>query len=261
MTSPGVQPSSEVNGYETVHTAGSRFGQDLTESSIRSLLSVRTVSPFERFANNFVKGIADAIRGIASLGSLFAPIKDAAQEFRDGQESLKNRQDLIDQLLNYGSCYVPEPMNNESGVWFKMPFTRQIGAMRGVQIMPGGGLKFLSRGLWDIRSQIVSSQARGLLERFIDWEVRVYAPNGSLFSKQIGKFWGRSPGHSTIISSVMVPEAGYYVEVWAMVTNFFGTNLSYGPAYTRLTAQQINSDTLIGDTGSEASGAGEGFEG
>lgn len=255
MTSPNVGgPSRPVSGYEQVHTAGSRFGQDLSEEKIRSLLGGRAINPFDKFLKGLTDGIANALRGVFTPGSLFANVGQAALEIKDGQLELNNRQDLIDNLLNYGSCFNPTSPVRNPDEWFKVNFTAPIGAMRNVEILPEGGLRLKKAGLWDIRSQIVSGSVTGLAERYIIWNVEVKKPNGERHSVQVGRITGRSPGHSTIVSSVMVPGPNYTVEVYVKSQNFGGQVIGYGPAHCRLTAQQINSNTVEGNTGAESSG-------
>ncbi|EEI16248.1 hypothetical protein [Corynebacterium lipophiloflavum] len=237
-----ANPSGPVSWLDTLRSGGGDLGNSIG-----------------RGFTDTVDGIAAAIGGAFKQGDPFAKIGVAAQEFRDGQIALRDRQDLIDKLLNYGSCYNPSSPNRPANTWFKVNFTAGIGAIRGVEVLPGGGLKLLSAGLWDIRSQIVSTTASGLLERWITWEVRVLTPSGSVHSRQIGKIVGRSSGHSTIVSSVMVPDPYYTIEVWVYSQNYRGSVIGYGPAYSRLTAQQVNSSTA-GNDGSEPSGLADDAE-
>lgn len=251
MTSPGVQPSSKVSGYETVHTSGSGFGQDLTESSIRNMLSVRTVNPFEKFTTNLVKGIADAIRGISGLGSLFWPIREATQEFRDGQDALNDRTDLLSPLLDYGSCYAPNDETRLHGPGV-INFSRQIGPMRGCHL-EGNTLVLDDKGLWDIRAHVVLDAMVTLLyEPYMYANVNVYRPDGSLYSQQSSTMSGAQTTSCTIVSSVVVPSAGYRVQVSIdKLDNVRG--IKAGPRWSRLVVQHISRSTSIGDSGTETS--------
>ena len=83
MTSPvGGKPSYEGAGYEQVHSEGSGFGQDLSESSVRSMLMNQAKSPFQQALENFVGLIGGLISGIANAitgngGAQFTEISSA----------------------------------------------------------------------------------------------------------------------------------------------------------------------------------------
>ena len=109
MTSPvGGKPSYEGAGYEQVHSEGSGFGQDLSESSVRSMLMNQAKSPFQEALDNFVGAIAGLVSGIANAitgdgGAQFTEISGAV-ESRLGpintmiSESADRHEDLAEQV-------------------------------------------------------------------------------------------------------------------------------------------------------------------
>ena len=238
--------------------------QSVTESSARAEIRSQALVPWQEGRNNFfdniIGGIGKAFRDglagiVGGLGDLFSPVRKAAQEVRDGQLALDGRVDLVDPLLNYGSVYVPKASRGGANSWHRIPFTAKISTtMRGCSVLPAGGIRLDRPGLWDIRAHFLTGVAVGLLPRVVTLDLRVVRPDGSTFSNLVGQTGSKSEESITVISSVQVPDPGYEVQAWIYVQNYDAAWGS-GPAYTRLTVQQINSDSeASGDQGSEAPG-------
>ena len=239
--------------------------QSVTEASARAEIRSQALVPWregrDNFFTNIIGGIGkafqDGLAGIVGgLGDLFSPVRKAAQEVRDGQLALDGRVDLVDPLLNYGSVYVPQPSGlKQKNSWHRIPFTAKISTtMRGCSVLPAGGIRLDRPGLWDIRTHLVTGNAVGLLPREVTLDLRIVRPDGSTFSSLVGRTSSKSPDSITVISSVQVPDPGYEVQAWIYVHNY-EANWGSGPAYSRLTVQQINSDSeASGDQDSEAPG-------
>lgn len=72
MTSPHIdKPSAGLENYDSVHSRGSSFGQDLDEKGVRALLLGRDKSPFEQAIGGFVDFVGNI--GIA-LGNAVAQL-------------------------------------------------------------------------------------------------------------------------------------------------------------------------------------------
>lgn len=179
---------------------------------------------------------------------LWAEILGLEKKVADGQEALNNRVDLLSPLLDYGSAY----MGSVNGIFNTgiMPFTNQIGPLRGVE-MTANGFKLLDKGLWDIRAQITASWVATVFVPTVRWRVRVTAPNGTLYSEQTATLTDSNLMTQTIVSSVVVPEPGYLVQV-EVQTMTTGRGMMGGPRWNRLTVQHI-SRNVDGHTGAEQS--------
>lgn len=95
MTSPvGGKPSYEGAGYEQVHSEGSGFGQDLSESSVRSMLMNQAKSPFQEALDNFVGAIAGLVSGIAN-----AITGDGGAQFTEISGAVNTRLGPIDTMI------------------------------------------------------------------------------------------------------------------------------------------------------------------
>lgn len=208
--------------------------------------------------NIFVSGIQRLVGGIfrdifAAFRGTYTGPDEHLRGFQDGQLALRGRTDLLDPLLNYGSVYAPKYSGSDAAnTWHRVNFTRQISTeMRGCEVLPAGGIKLLTAGCWDIRAHVMTGGAWGLLPRHVRVEARVYRPDGRLFSTLQGRISGHDRQSIPVISSVQVPEAGYEVQVWLYSENYY-TSWGYGPAYSRLTVQQVSSATV--PRGNEESG-------
>ncbi|MGM5069833.1 hypothetical protein EU244_033965 [Rhodococcus qingshengii] len=164
-------------------------------------------------------------------------------EFRDGQLDINDRVDLLSPLQDYGSAYA----NTQAGIFNKgqVGFTNQIGPMQGCRLV-SGRIVLDDRGLWDIRCQLWIDWTS--LDGMVEWEIRVLRPDGSTFSFQRTRLNSKDIFSSTNITSVVVPDAGYQVQIF--ITEMApGRGAIGGPGLNRLTVQHISRDTTTGDTG------------
>lgn len=186
----------------------------------------------------FLDDLAKAIKGIGNFGP--GPLRD----IRDGQLDLNNRTGLLSPLLDYGSAYA----NTVAGIFNKgqVGFTNQIGPMQGCRLV-NGRIRLGDQGLWDIRCQLwIDSIA--VVSGMVEWEIRVLRPDGSTFSFQRTRLDSRDIFSSTNITSVVVPDAGYQVQIF--ITEMApGRGAIGGPGLNRLTVQHISRRTDVGDTG------------
>ena len=227
------------------------------EAFVRRRALTGITSAAEEARSGFVAGLRESI--VKPLQQIFAGLKPpgwelVAEAFEDGQTALKNRLDLLSPLLDYGSAYMDAQggflqFGNNHGV---MPFSNQIGPMRNCELHDNG-IRLLAAGLWDVRCQMAyGNNALGVGNGTVEWYVRVYRPDGTLFSEQVGleaNVWTKT---STIVSSVVVPDAGYVVKV--EVAWIHGSRkLLGGPRNNRLVVQHISNKVSVGGTGSEGS--------
>lgn len=245
MTSPGInKPESSSDVYDDVHSRGSSFGQDLKNKDVRSMLVGRQTSSFLNVGSIFggvIEKIGQALMGITQ-GGMFSFIDEASQRFIDGQEALNDRTDLLSPLLDYGSAYV-HPDNRVHGTGYAV-FSEQIGPMRGCELITDsqGGIRLLDKGLWDIRVHLTADGILQLLSSApFRFELRIFSPTGTLFSRQVFHGNDADPITGTIVSSVVVPEAGYRARVYLTKMGSLRGILG-GPAWSRLAVQHIARD-------------------
>lgn len=235
--------------------------QSVTESSARAEIRSQALVPWqegrENFFDNIIGGIGrafqDGLAGIASgLSDLFAPIFGAGTVVRDGQDKLTERTDLLSPLLDYCSMSTPPGSGDALKGSGRVPFSYQIGPRRGATPVDGM-VRLEDQGLWDLRAMVTSSWVTVGSE--IRAYLRVLEPDGeTIFSEQGYHSNTLRSQTLTLVSSVVVPEPGYYVDVW--VTASLGRGWWTGPQWTRLSAQHM-SRSVEGGTGGEESSEGD----
>ncbi|WP_052062106.1 hypothetical protein [Rhodococcoides fascians] len=185
-------------------------------------------------------------QALRRFGYMMQETYETGQRTAIEQEELNGRQDLLSPLLDYGSVY----MNGATAVAGPMtlPFSNQVGPMRGCE-RSGSRIRLLDRGLWDIRCQVWLNEvpAPGLTG-VVNWEVRVLRPDLSVYSVQAQTNETQRPYSQTAVASVVVPEAGYFVEAYLSFIASF-RSMRGGVNFNRLTVQHISRDVTTGDTG------------
>ena len=244
--------------------------QSMTEEDVRETIS----NPSKRA---WLEAREDADKMFGELGSAFVrglklggggaidgPVTrrikalfDAGVEVRDGQDELTHRADLLSPLLDYCSVSTPPGSGDALKGTGRMPFTYQIGPSQGVTL-DGGRIRLEDQGLWDLRAMMTASWIAVGSE--IRAYLRVLEPDGeTIFSEQGYHSDTRRSQTMTLVSSVVVPEPGYYVDVWAVAAPTRGWWT--GPQWTRLTAQHISRSVDGGTGGEESSEGGDGTGG
>ncbi|MBH5144813.1 hypothetical protein I3517_19620 [Rhodococcus erythropolis] len=182
--------------------------------------------------------LATALSG----GGVFGP--GPLRDIRDGQLDLNNRTDLLSPLLDYGSAYA----NTQAGIFNKgqVGFTNQIGPMQGCHLA-NGRIVLDSEGLWDIRCQLWIDYI-DVLSGMVEWEIRILKPDNQVYSRQRTRLDNRAIFSSTNITTVVVPQPGYQVQIF--ITEMApGRGAIGGPTLNRLSVQHISHRTDVGDTG------------
>lgn len=250
MTSPGQagKPPPTSSVYDDVFGVGSSFGQELTPEKVRRLLMppsnplTAAVKQAGQFFSSALVDIASAVLG------KYQGSDESLLQISDGQLELSDRLELLSPLLDYCSVSTPPGSGDARKGTGRMPFDYQIGPKRNVSLV-GGALRLEEPGLWDLRAMVTASWVAvgGDLRAYL----RVLRPDGTIFSEQ-GHYASTTSSQTlTLVSSVVVPAPGYYVDVW--VTSAGTRGWWTGPQWTRLTAQRISSGGSGGTGGEESS--------
>lgn len=248
-SNPKPEGSLAPSGLQELSTYDESFVRRRAMSGLRKSAEEAQAGFMSGLGQAIAKPLLDIFNGIKPIGW-----EDVAKAFQDGQLKLLNSINLLSPLLDYGSAYM-DPVGGfllfgqNHGV---MPFTRQIGPMKNCELHEGG-IRLLEAGMWQISCMItISNNAINVGSGKFEWHVAVYAPDGSLFSKQRSLQWNVRGKTDPIITSVVVPAPGYVVKV--EITWIHGSREVYGgPANNRLIVQHISRTVGIGGTGSEES--------
>ena len=251
------------DGGNTSDLGGVSWMQDVTEGSVRQN-AYNQVFPSmqgakESLLGNLLGGFFSVLTGIftGALSAIPSWFPSGAQQFaqqvRDGQRDLNDRTDLLSPLLDY--CSVSsDPGSGEHRVSKnRFPFTYQIGPLRGVTNMGDGRLRLDDKGLWDLRAMVTASWMGLLGDAQMQVFLRVLKPDGglhSVYSEQGYYMKTTNNVTMTLVSSVVIPEPGYFVDVYIIGPGDRGYWV--GPKWNRLTVQHISRDVENG-TGGEGS--------
>ncbi len=222
--------------------------EDRTQTKVTEALQddadTEFVNPFGDF-NGIMGGLVKALQGVYagaigwlnSLSSMFAGKWDQLETVTDGQLELNDRVDLLSPLQDYGSCYASGSGNLiNTG---RVPFNKQIGPMIGCHL-DSNGIVLEEEGLWDIRARLAFSWTIGGGAQ--TWRIRVYRPDGSLFSEQLDYSSESNENTREMNTSVVVPAPNYRVEVWITALIALRATIG-GPQHNRFTVQHITRDT------------------
>jgi len=248
-------PPGEIKTLQSMTEADVR--ETIANPSKRAWLEARNDADkmFGEMGSAFLRGLRPGSGGVigGAISDRIKSLFDAGVEVRDGQTDLEHRAELLSPLLDYCSVSTPPGSGDALKGSGRMPFTYQIGPRRGATPVDGM-IRLEDKGLWDLRAMVTSSWVA------VSGETRVYLrvirPDGqTVFSEQAYYTSTLSSHSATVVSSVVVPEPGYYVDVW--VSASLGRGWWTGPQWTRLTARHI-SRSVEGGTGGEESSGGDG---
>lgn len=222
---------------------------DLDEQRWRQKLDSQIVGKYRRAGTGLDERFGGFLKNMAqAVGGLFAGQNNYWGQISDGQLQLKDRTDLLSPLQDYGSAYM-EAKNgiNNTG---RLPFTKQIGSTQGCTVMSSGLIRLHDQGLWDIRLQAKASWTALVGSGKVSWRINVLYPSSTyrVFSTQQYTSDTLSTHSITMISSVVVPDSGFYVEAYCDEI-VAGREIRGGVQVSRLTVQHISrsTDFQIGD--------------
>lgn len=240
--------------------SGVKALQAVTEESARNQIRSQALVPWQEargnFFTNIIGGIGKAfeagLRGIVDgLSSIFDPVRRAGEAAKDGQVDLNDRLDLLSPLLDYCSVSAPPGKGDAMNGTGRFPFSYQIGPARGATLVDNA-IRLEGEGLWDIRCMVTFNEM--MFDGYYQANVRVLRPDGkTIYSEQSAHGMTLVGGTMTIVTSVVVPEPGYFVDCWIHSAGPRGWKK--GPRWSRLTVQHISRKIDAG-TGAEESSPG-----
>lgn len=252
-------PPGEIKTLQSMTEADVR--ETIANPSKRAWLEARKSSDrmFGELGSAFLRGLKLGRGNLLGgpISSRLRALFDAGVEVRDGQADLVGKTELLSPLLDYCSASTPPGKSDAMQGTGRMPFTYQIGPNQGAAPVDGM-IRLDDKGLWDLRAMVTASwiTAGGEIRAYL----RVLKPDGkTIFSEQGHYCYTLRSQTLTLISSAVIPEPGYYVDVW--VTAAGARGWWTGPQWTRLTAQHISREVVEGTGGEESSDGGDGSGG
>lgn len=183
----------------------------------------------------------------ANTASVAADAALVAKEVAD--EALVSAQATEQQLagiIGYGCRY----MASSPGVTTApkvMPFDSPIGPVLGVESLAGGRYRLLSKGLWRMEAQVMFESAP-LAPPMCYMDITVRNPSGGEYARLRAQVSNDARTTVTNVMPVVVPAAGYTVEVqaWTSSIPLLGGNwrtVGGGYSNTRFSVFKISDET------------------
>lgn len=130
MTTPGQNAPDGAWEY------GDTMGQDMTGMDAQDVIDIQTAAPRMNLVN-----------AVSGFGALRSMQQSSAADLTDGQNSLKNRLELLDGITAHGTSVMSKNWNVEMlNAWKTLPFDTQVGPSTRVGltanslVLKGGGL-------------------------------------------------------------------------------------------------------------------------
>ncbi|MGB6182384.1 MAG: hypothetical protein WBF79_14170 [Rhodococcus sp. (in: high G+C Gram-positive bacteria)] len=181
-----------------------------------------------------------ALTGVlGAINSFVSDLKLLGDEHTSLIDDLQDKTQNLAGVIGYGCSTQTGAQGGAGGGKFVLPFTTQIGPIVGVT-RSTNGFVLGSKGLWRVDAmQFFDFYTLGSNQ--VDMDIRVYAPDGSLFLQRFNHNENAGANTLTSLVSFVVPAAGYRVEVWAQAA--LGRGILGGNAYSSLNVTKISDET------------------
>ena len=210
---PEDAPNQGTSSASGLAAWSSRSEESWREGTRQPFLnSFNPIGGFRGFLINALQGlVAGPLQFLSDLLSLrWAQVDGHEETIVDLQDKTQQLQDVV----GYGCAYMNTTTSTDfKGTKKKMAFATQVGPLVGCT-MDGYGYVLGSKGLWRADLQMTFDvYAIGVKD--FDMDIRVYAPNGTLFDQQLFPDSSGSRAARTNVFSFVVPAAGYKVYAYA----------------------------------------------
>jgi hypothetical protein len=166
--------------------------------------------------NGIVGGIGSAImNGLGGIlgGGIFAPVEEAAEEIKNGQDSIKDELELLWGVSGYCFSYMSRNVNVEwsGNNWRTLPFDTQLGPSKEASVQDGK-LKLTGKGLWLVmmKGSVRPTNYGG--STLLQSSTKIRRPNGELWHESVA--YSGSAGSGGIIGN---QTAGGILDVFPVV--------------------------------------------
>ncbi|MFC9768948.1 hypothetical protein [Rhodococcus jostii] len=182
-------------------------------------------------------GIANRFEGPDGFwGKITTHVFDpAAADLAD----LQDRTQTLEGVIGYAHAYCTggAPVGNADTF---IPLNIPVGPAVGVTRTSN---RFLlgSRGLWIAQGQIGYDSISGVLNTYINAQIRIYTPAGTLFAQRIAETVTSAQHTCTVQMPFVVPAAGYWAELWGFMG--LARGIKGGSNWTGLSVQKESTET------------------
>ncbi|MFC9766046.1 hypothetical protein [Rhodococcus jostii] len=152
---------------------------------------------------------------------------------------LQDRTQMLEGVIGYAHAYCTggAPVGNaDTFIPLNIPVGPAVGVTRTTN-------RFLlgSRGLWIAQGQIGYDSISGVLNTYINAQIRIYTPGGTLFAQRIAETVTSAQHTCTVQMPFVVPAAGYWAELWGFMG--LARGIKGGSNWTGLSVQKESTET------------------
>lgn len=231
MTNPGGVDPNDLPDLSFGIGAGAMGNlEGRTEDSIKATLKAAKKPGIEESYGGFNNGIIGVLTrlltggGMGGSGPLAAGLQlllslvgmrwDQVDTHETDIADLQDKTQVLQDVIGYGCSYMNTTTSTDfKGTLKKMQFGTQVGPIVGCT-MDGYGFVLGSKGLWRADLQMTFDVYSIGVKNF-DMDIRVYAPDGTLFDQQLFPDSTGSRASRTNVFSFVVPGPGYKVYAYA----------------------------------------------
>ncbi|PTR42019.1 hypothetical protein C8K38_111188 [Rhodococcus sp. OK611] len=188
----------------------------------------------------FVGNITNALLGIFNPTGHFAGIGQWAQAKQADIATLQDKTQKLEGVVGYCHTYSSGGSSNAIAGDIRIPIDNQIGPIVGATIA-NGAIYLASKGLWVADLQLTAEGYTALGSTYINIQIRVYAPNGTLHAHRIAEADTSSRESLVVHVPFTIPSAGYYAELWCNAA--FGRGSRGGSVWNGMSVEKRSSET------------------
>lgn len=184
---------------------------------------------------------------LAALSDLMSLRWDQADRHDNAIADLQDQAQVLEGIIGHASAYMASSPGTTTSP-ARMPFTTQSGPLVGVENLGDGRWRLLSKGSWDLSAQVEfwggTLMPPGTFMRIVTRD-----PSGGVYHRRAAKASSSDNVTLTNVTNVVVPAAGYTVEVEAWTSALLGVpgatfrGISGGFETTGLYIRKVSQET------------------
>lgn len=198
---------------------------------------------------NALNGVGGGVLGgaLSGIADLFSGRWAQVDSIDGAVTDLQDKTQELEGIIGHASAYMAlSPGTTTSPA--RMPFTTQSGPLVGVENLGDGRWRLLSKGSWDISAQ-VEFWGGALMPPGTFMRIVTRDPSGGVYHRRAAKASSSDNVTLTNVTNIVVPAAGYTVEVEAWTSALLGVpgatfrGISGGFETTGLYIRKVSQET------------------
>ena len=198
---------------------------------------------------NALNGVGGGVLGgaLSGIADLFSTRWGQVDSIDGAVQDLQDKTQELEGIIGHASAYMTASPGTTTSAT-RMPFTTQAGPLVGVESLGDGRWRLLSKGSWDISAQ-VEFWGGALMPPGTFMRIVTRDPSGGVYHRRAAKASSSDNVTLTNVTNIVVPTAGYTVEVEAWTSALLGVpgatfrGISGGFETTGLYIRKVSQET------------------